>query len=182
MDIDKAIKERRTFEHFKKKSVPWKKINEILDSFSFSHYIGGLQNGKLVVLKNEGQLNKACLDQKPVAESDFLVVVCSDSSELVRFYKEKGKLFGIQNTAAGIQNMMLKAYSMKIGSCWIGSYDEGKVRAKLKIPDKVEIHAVIAFGYSNEKPNAPLRLDSQKTIFFNSFGNFRRDPLPLVKK
>ena len=182
MDIDSIIKGRRSIRHFKKKAVPWKKINEILESFSYAPCAGEIQNWRLIVFKNDGKLNKACHNQIPVVESDFFVAICSDDSVLVRTYKEKGKFFGIQNTAAGIQNMMLKAHSMKVGSCWIGAYDEDKIKAILKIPEKIGLHAIVVFGYAKDKPEMPLRLDTQKVISFNEFGKYRRDPLPLVKK
>ncbi|MBT3691132.1 hypothetical protein HOG16_02715 [Candidatus Woesearchaeota archaeon] len=182
MDIDNIIKERRSIRHFKKKDIPWKKINEILESFTYAPCAGDIQNFRLIVFKNDGKLNKACHSQSSVVESNFLVAVCSDDSDLVISYKEKGKFFGIQNTAAGIQNMMLKAYSMKVGSCWIRTYDEDKIRAILKIPEKISLHAIVAFGYFKDKPEMPLRLDTQKVISFNEFGKYRRDPLPLIKK
>lgn len=78
MEIDKAIKERRTIRHFKKKSVSWEKINEITESMIYAPSAGNLQNWKLIVVKNKGQLNKICYNQDAVVNCDFLVVVCSD--------------------------------------------------------------------------------------------------------
>ncbi len=80
MDVDKAIKDRRSIRHFKKKDVPWKKINEILESFIYAPCAGEIQNWKLVVLKNDDKLNEACYNQGPVVESNFLVVVCSNNA------------------------------------------------------------------------------------------------------
>jgi nitroreductase len=182
MDVDKAIMERRSIRHFKKKDVSWKKINEILESFIYAPCAGEVQNWKLVVLKNNGKLNESCYQQGPVVESNFLVVVCSDDTELIRLYKNQGKFFGIQNNAAGIQNIMLKAHSMKIGSCWIGAYDEDKIKEVLKIPEKIGIHAVIAFGYPDVKPKMPLRASLMDVVNFDEFGNKKRNTFPLIKK
>ena len=182
MEIDKAIKERRTIRHFKKKSVSWEKINEITESMIYAPSAGNLQNWKLIVVKNKGQLNKICYNQDAVVNCDFLVVVCSDNEELKRIYKDKSEFYAIQNNAAGIQNMLLKSHSLKVGSCWIGVYDELKLKALLKIPDEIDVHAVIAFGYPDEKPEIPLRADLRSIISFEEYGNSSRDSLPLIKK
>jgi nitroreductase len=182
VDIDKAIRERRSIRKFKKRPVSWKKINEILESFIYAPCAGNLQNWRLIILKNDGKLNKACYEQEAIVDCDFLVIICSDDAELKRHYKKKGEIFAIQNTSAGIQNMLLKAYSLKIGSCWIGVYNEEKIKGILKIPDNIKIHAIVAFGYPDEKPDMPLRASLRSIINFKEFGNKNRDIFPLVKK
>jgi len=61
-------------------------------------------------------------------------------------------------------------------------YDESKLKGFLKIPDKLDVHAVIAFGYPDAKPEMPLRVALNNVVSFNEYGNPRRDPFPLVKK
>jgi nitroreductase len=182
MNVDKIIKERRSIRYFKKKDVSWGKIHEILESCIYAPCAGGIQNWRLVVMKNKGQLNQICFNQEAVVKADFLVVVCSDNEDLKRHYKDRWDIFSIQNTSAAIQNMMLKAHSMKIGSCWIGVYREPEMKNLLKIPDGVDIHAVLAFGYANEKPEIPLRASLNNIIGYDQYGNNRKDSLPLIKK
>lgn len=181
MELDNLIKERRSIRNFEKKEVSWKKINEILESFIYAPCAGGIQNWRLIVLKNKEQLNEACFDQEPVAKSNFLVVICSDDDEIVRNYKKDGKFFAIQNTSAGIQNMLLKAHSLEVGSCWIGAFDKNEVKAILKIPENIDIHAIIAFGYADEKPKIPLRASLGNVIYFDEWGTKKRDIFPLKK-
>ncbi len=182
MNIDKAMKERRSIRDFKKKDVSWNKINEILESCIYAPCAGGIQNWRLIVLKNKGQLNDICFNQEAVIKSNFLVVVCSDDADLKRHYKDHWDIFAIQNTSSGIQNMLLKATSMKIGSCWIGIYEEEKLKNLLKIPDDVDVHAILAFGYSDEKPEVPLRATLANVINYEEWSNKKKDSLPMIKK
>jgi nitroreductase len=59
------------------------------------------------------------------------------------------------NTGLAAQNMFLYAYSLGLGSCWIGFGNElNKSRDKMKelgIPNGNEILACLIFGYPNEK-------------------------------
>ncbi len=182
MNVDKGIKERRSIRNFKKKDVSWDKIHEILESCIYAPCAGGIQNWRLVVLKNKGQLNQICFNQEAVVMANFLAVVCSDNEDLKRHYKDHWDIFSIQNTSSAIQNMMLKAHSMKIGSCWIGIYREPDLKTLLKIPEDVDIHAVLAFGYPDEKPEIPLRARLHSVIGYDQYGNNSKDSLPLIKK
>lgn len=57
---------------------------------------------------------------------------------------------------AAIQNMLLCAFSVGIGSCWLGEILNRKeeVNVLLRVPQEIELVAVIALGYPNEKPTA----------------------------
>ena len=182
MEVGKAIEERRTIRHFKKKNIQYDKMSEIMESFIYAPCAGNLQNWRLICVKNKGQLNEACFDQEPVIESNYLIVVCSDNDDLIRHYKKEGEFYAVQNTSAGIQNMLLKAHSMKIGSCWIGAFDKDEVKGVLKIPENIDIHAIIAFGYADEKPEMPLKSELRNIINFNEWGNNKKDKFPLFKK
>jgi nitroreductase len=56
----------------------------------------------------------------------------------------------IQDAAAVIQNIHLIAYSLGLGSCWIGAFKEEEVKQILKIPDGIRPAAIISVGYSAE--------------------------------
>ena len=182
MELDKVIKERRSIRKFKKKDISWTKIKNILESSIYAPSAGNLQNLKLIITKNKGQLNKACFNQDVVCNCNFLVCVCSDDTEIKRHYKEKSELYSVQNTAAAIQNMLLKAYSLGIGSCWIGAFEEGELKGVLRIPDKIKVHALIAFGYPDEKPKMTSGVTLRDILSFDYYGNKVKDTLPLIKK
>ena len=62
---------------------------------------------------------------------------------------EIGKI--IVDTAIAMQNMVLAATGEGLGTCWVGSFKEEKVRKLLKIPEKFNVVAILAIGYQREK-------------------------------
>ncbi|MBT0159935.1 hypothetical protein G4O51_08115 [Candidatus Bathyarchaeota archaeon A05DMB-2] len=61
------------------------------------------------------------------------IVVCVDERRSSARYGLWGKtLYCIQDTAAAVQNILLTAYSVGIGSCWIGAFDEDAVKVAVK--------------------------------------------------
>ena len=64
------------------------------------------------------------------------------------------------------QNMMLAAYTLGIGSCWIGTAvalaNDPKVKANLGVPEDHEVYAAIIFGYPKGGfPKAPEKRPAQ---------------------
>jgi nitroreductase len=47
--------------------------------------------------------------------------------------------------------MVLTATAEGLGTCWIGSFSEEKVKSLLNIPDRFRVVALIAMGYQREK-------------------------------
>jgi nitroreductase len=71
--------------------------------------------------------------------------------------------------AMAAQNMMLAAYSMGIGSCWIGFGMLGLMQAianreplidELNIPEGYKVIASLIFGYPRATPEAPQRREA----------------------
>jgi nitroreductase len=50
-----------------------------------------------------------------------------------------------------MQNMVLTATSEGLGTCWIGIFNESKVKELLKIPERFRVIALLALGYPREK-------------------------------
>ncbi|MFA4838696.1 MAG: nitroreductase family protein [Candidatus Neomarinimicrobiota bacterium] len=56
------------------------------------------------------------------------------------------------NAGAAIENFILAAWSLGIGTCWIASVDREKLRRLLRIPERLLIDSIIACGYPAETP------------------------------
>ena len=65
--------------------------------------------------------------------------------------------------------MVIAAWTFGIGSCWIGSFNEEKVKELLKIPDKWKVVALLTLGYPAEQPDARNRKPFEELFSFNKF-------------
>ena len=52
--------------------------------------------------------------------------------------------------AAAIENMLLAATAMGLGSVWLGSYDEAALRRMYGIPERIALVSVVYFGYPDQ--------------------------------
>ena len=65
--------------------------------------------------------------------------------------------------------MILLAYELGFGTCWIGAFKEDEVKKILKIPDFVRVVAMIPLGYPDEDPSQRSRKGLDQIISFEKF-------------
>jgi nitroreductase len=61
-------------------------------------------------------------------------------------------------TAIAVTHLILKATDLGLGSCWVGHFDEEKVKAALGIDKRYSVMALMSVGYADEQPAARPRL------------------------
>ena len=158
MDLEKIIKTRRSIRKYVDKPIEDWKILKILEAGIWAPSAGNVQPWRFYVIKNpeiKHKLFQASYNQPQVLEANVLIVVCVDLEEEYKHYGNRGiELYCIQDSAAAIQNMLLMAHYLGIGSCWIGAFDEEFVKTILNLPKNYRPVAIITLGYPNEKPES----------------------------
>ncbi len=178
--VGEIIKLRKTCKHFRIRSIPDPVLNEILDAGRRAPSSGNLQNWRFVVVDDEDkrkELADACLNQRWIAKAPIHIVICSDIRQVKRWYGRKGEFYSVQNTAAAIENMIIAATGLGVSSAWIGGFADNKVRRMLAIPDNIDIHAIIVFGYADRKIRGQPKHSIWDITYFNEWDNSQRRPL-----
>ncbi len=168
-----AILERTSIRSYLSSPVEYDKLSAILESATHPPNSGNLQSFRfIVVLDKEKKKELAdCTAQPDIINSAPLgIIVCALEERAETYYPEKGKFWVTQDCAAAIENMLITATSLGLGSCWIGEFDREKVRMLFSIPDGSAPHAIITLGYPDEKP-VKKRDPLETFIYFNKYGN-----------
>ncbi len=109
------------------------------------------QKCKFIVVKDpeiKDKLTEA-IGQSFVGEAPIILVSCgTDTKELM----EGGQLRYTVDLSIATAYMILEAYEQGLGTCWLGSYDEEKVKDVLCIPEEVRVVAITPLGYPDESP------------------------------
>ncbi len=172
MEVGEAIRNRRSVRAYLDKPVEEEKIVKILDAARWAPSAGNLQSVEYVVVKDSERKEKlasAAWGQGFVREAPVDIVVCCNFRK-ISHYGERGKeLYAVQESGACIQNLMLTAYSLGLGTCWVGAFDEEEVRRVLRIPDHVRPVAIITVGYPSETPKSGRR-ELKDIVFGEEYG------------
>lgn len=185
MDVLELIKTRRNIKEFLPKFVDWDKISKILDAARHAPSSGNIQNWKFLVVIDpdlKRQIAEAAMQQYEIINAGALIVICGEPEKAERYYGLRGeRLFTTQNCAAAMQNMLLEAHSLGLGSRWLGGFEEEMVKRLLKIPEEVRPQAIIAIGYPKEIPPKPPKMPLESLVYFNEWRNRLRDPAKYMR-
>ena len=173
MDVLEAIKRRRSIRAFQKSDVAPEIVEKLIDAARWAPSAGNIQPWEFIIVRNpeiKRNLAKAALNQSFIEEAPVVIVVCADEFRSSQGYGVRGKtLYCIQDTAAATQNIHLAAYSLGLGTCWVGAFNEEEARRILEIPQGVRPVAIIPVGYPAEKPSARNRRPLNQIIHYEKF-------------
>lgn len=157
MNVTEAIRSRRSIRSFKKQKIESEKLQAILEAARLAPSARNEQEWLFIVIRHPETLKKlafACEDQLHIAEADTAICCCladnpdpNDLSRILRY----------EDVAVANAFMMLQATELGIGSCWIGSFNDKKLRTMLRIPDNLTIHSLMALGYPHYIPGPTER-------------------------
>jgi len=174
MSILDIIKSRRSVRDLTNQAIPESAIEALIDALRWAPIAGNLQSRKFYFVFNEDVRNKlaqAGLKQDFVsfiARASLVVVACADH-QIASRYGERGiHLYCIQDTAASVQNLLLAAHELGLGlgACWVGAFNEEKVREILNLPDNLIPVVIVPVGYSAWIPKAPDRVSIVDAVQF----------------
>jgi nitroreductase len=72
--------------------------------------------------------------------------------------------------AIAIENMVLTAWDLGIGSCWIGAYDEEKVKELFDVPSYLRVMSLLTMGYPDERSGGKHRKALDEIIHYQKYG------------
>jgi len=173
MDVLEAVKGRRSIRAFKNQDVPAEIVEGLIDAARWAPSAGNIQPWEFIIVRKpeiKRKLVKAALGQMFIEEAPVVIVVCANEERSSQGYGVRGKtLYCIQDTAAAIQNIHLTAYSLGLGTCWVGAFREEETREILKIPRGIRPVAMIPIGYPAEVPTARSRKPISQIVHYETF-------------
>lgn len=172
MELDKVLKERHSVRKFSTKEVSWRDILEAVDAARLAPLAGNKQCMRFIVVNEKEKIEKiatAC-QQNFIALARYVVILCTDQSQVVRSYGERGEMYCRQQAGAAIENFLLKITELGLATCWVGAFSDSTIRHILRIPESIFIEAVLPIGYemppkSEQRHKPPL----QDMLWFNTW-------------
>jgi len=173
VDVFEAIRGRRSIRAFESREVPEELVERLIEAARWAPSAGNIQPWEFIIVRKQEikrKLAEAALYQSFIEEAPVVIVVCVDEARSAQGYGIRGKtLYCIQDTAAAIQNIHLAAYSMGLGTCWVGAFREDEARKVLKTPAGIRPVAIIPVGYPAETPSPRSRRPLKQIVHYETF-------------
>jgi nitroreductase len=164
MSLVDVILSRRSIRKYDDKDIPKDVLDKILEAGRQSPSAANRQPYQFVVV-TESEIKKELsgLVSGFLKNAPVVIVGCANTKALLT-----GK-WAVIDTTIALENMVLAAWSLGVGSCWIGAFSEQKVKNALQIPEKWKVVALLSLGYPAENPESRKKKEKSKLFSFNRF-------------
>ncbi len=173
MNLDGLLNKRRSIRNYLTNlDIPIEKIIKIIEAGMLAPSIGDLQPWQFIVIKDRKKIEKLAeySFQEWVLSANTIIAIIGDKNLVKLSYEERACENLNQTIGACIENMLLKATELELGSCWVSVFNVEKVNELLKIPKNKECLAFITLGYPNEKPLKKTIKSLKLNTFFDEYG------------
>ena len=169
MEFMEVVRRRRSIRAYKSREVEERILKEILEAARWAPSAKNLQMWKLVVVRDPDKkkaLAKASFDQNFIAEAPLVIAaVALDPGHVMSC----GVPAYAVDLAIAVEHMALAACDKGLGSCWIGAFEQEKVREILGIPSCCKVVALLPIGYPAESPEPPPRKSLSEIVSYDAF-------------
>lgn len=170
MDMLTALHTRRSIRKYTDEPVSREDIRVLLDAAMIAPSAGNSRPWQFVVI-DDPQLLKKVPEINPYAamapKAPCAILVCGDTAV------EKYKGFWVQDCSAAVQNLLLAATGIGLGTVWTGIHPlEDRVkgfRQLLKLPDHIVPLALVVLGHHEGDGDSKSRYEAEK-VHYNAFG------------
>ena len=140
-----AIRKRRSIRRYEEKDISDEQVRAVLEAARCAPSWANKQGWQLMVMRDADKREKVSgvlggnPASKAVAQAPVLLVVCMDPAASGVM---KGKEYYMADAGILMDHLMLEAAEMGLGTVFIGSFDEDRIREVLGVPDDYRIVAM----------------------------------------
>ncbi|MDT8782150.1 MAG: nitroreductase family protein [Candidatus Bathyarchaeia archaeon] len=163
-DLD-VILTRRSIRRYETRDIPQDVLENIFEAGRQSPSAVNKQPIRFIAVTDK-ELKKIFSDalfNRFIKDAPVVLVGCADVGALLT-----GK-WAVVDTCIALENMVIAAWSLGVGSCWIGAFNEEKIKKLLNIPERWKIVALVTFGYPAEQPRPRKKKKIEELFSFNNF-------------
>lgn len=153
MDLMELLKTRRTYRRFdQEKKIPAEVIADMKESLRLASCAGNFQQLRYVFITDPEMVEKIFPETYWAAALPKELGTPKDGEHPVMYVAviydpEKSTKHITTDSGLAMSNMTLAAWSHGVGSCIMANYHRDHIKALLSLPENMEIHMMVAFGY-----------------------------------
>jgi nitroreductase len=170
IDFIELIKSRRSIRRYQDKPVSNEFLWRVLEAARWAPSAHNSQPWEFIIIKDEEIKRKVA---EVSSWGKFLSKAPVGIAVVINPMKSNHP---VEDGAAATQNILLAAYALGLGACWIGSYGsvwEDEAKKILEIPKNLRLLSIVSIGYPAEEPSSTRR-DLEKLVYLNRYGVYTK--------
>lgn len=151
MEFQQLIKERYSVRRYEHRSVEQEKIDLILNAAKYAPTAKNFQPQHIYILQSQETLEKIHTLSPCIYGAPLVLIVCADEQTAWKNPSNHDHSSIEVDAAIVCDEMMLAAWELGIGSCWVGRFDPDAVAQAFDLPASVRPVAILLLGYPSER-------------------------------
>ncbi len=195
MEVLEAIRTRRSFRQYKPDPVDEKTLQIVLEAARWAPSWTNSQCWRFVVVR-DNQIKANLAETLPptnraadaIRQAPVAIVACAElgksgfrrtqppsdnaqpATDKAQPVTDKGDWF-MFDVALAMQNLVLAAHSLGLGTVHVGLFDAPKAASVLQVPEGFCVVEMTPLGYPDGEPRPTSRKELNEIVFNDRFGN-----------
>ncbi len=179
LEVLEAIKSRRSVRRYKTTPVDDKTIELVLEAARWAPSWANTQCWRFVVVRDTAIRDELVTAMSPrnasyeaIRNAPVVIVACAELGKAGCYHGEpttdKGDWF-MFDVALAMQNLVLAAHSLGLGTVFVGAFDAKKAATILGVPEGFCVVAITPLGYPDEDPRPVPRKELSDIILYDKY-------------
>ena len=164
MEVKEAIATRLSIRQYAPKSIPPDHMEILLTALRLAPSASNRQNWEFVFVGDpdlKERIVPICFHQAFLGECAYFIAAVADPT--LKWHQV--------DIAIALTNFTLQATELGYGTCWIGAFDETRLKEFLKIPKEKRVVVCMAFGLPRGRHLPKGRKPVEEFLHLNSYGS-----------
>ena len=170
MSFLELASKRYSVRNYTNRPVEENKILEVLEAARVAPSAVNYQPWHLIVVTEQGLKSKIAeaYPRDWFKQAPVVIVACGDHEK--SWKRKDGKDHCDVDVAIALDHLALAATSLGLGTCWVCAFDAKRVHEILRLPEQLEVIALLPLGYPGDAP-IPLkkRKDLDELVSWNGY-------------
>jgi nitroreductase len=174
MEFYEVVRKRRSFRFYKSEMPEKEKIERILEAARLAPTWANMQGVHYIIVQDQEKVKAVwkALGQRPPEKFQsapmFIVGIISEKGSGVNLTNSE-KYYGV-DFGICFEHLILAATAEGLATCWVGYFNEEKIKDILEIPEKYHVMGLTPLGYSTKsKGEVKERKALDKIVHWDKF-------------
>ncbi len=166
MEFSELVRQRRSIRQYRPDPLPDELLQQVLEAARWAPSAINSQPWELIVVR-EAEVRQALYDLAGAVglkwphllAAPVTVVVCA--RPLTPWARD--------DAIFAAQNMLLQAAALGLGSCWVGGFNEARLKGLLGVPEDYVLPGMFTLGYPAHEPAPPPRREIADLIHHETY-------------
>ncbi len=168
MEVIEAIQTRRSIRRFKPEPLQEEHLKKILEAAQQAPSAGNKQPWHFIVVRDpdtKARLGEIARNQTWISNAGVIIVALAMDKKSPLVYEKWAE----RDVMIAVEHMVLSAWSMGYGTCWIGAFTEEDIKDLLDIPQEMTVINLLPIGVPDVNPEKRSRKPFEEIFHYERY-------------